>query len=60
MTTNLADTTDDIYVGRLIMWSSGALLRKGAYIIGYNGTTKMLTFGAVSVAPVAGNSFLII
>ncbi|MCX5794969.1 MAG: hypothetical protein NTY77_05705 [Elusimicrobia bacterium] len=60
MTTDLADTSDGVYVGRLIIWTSGALLRRVAYISGYAGETKKLTFGAMPAAPSEGDTFLVI
>jgi len=59
-TTNLPDTSDGVYAGRLVIWTSGALLRRAAYVLAYSGATRKLTFGAVPVAPTAGDTFIIV
>lgn len=60
MTTDLPDTTNDVYVGRLIVWTSGALIRRAAHIVAYHGATGKLTFSAVFVAPSIGDTFIIV
>jgi len=60
MTTDLSDTADGVYIGRLVVWTTGALIRRTAYVTAYAGSTRKLTFGAVSVAPAADDEFLII
>lgn len=60
MTTNLTEATDDHYNGRIIIWTSGALKDQGTNITDYDGTTKMLTFTAVTEPPSNGNTFVII
>jgi len=59
-TTDLDDTIDNVYLGRLLVWTTGALLRQSASVLGYNGTTRVLTFGPVTSAPTAGDAFIII
>lgn len=59
-TTDLVDSTDDIFVGRLLIWTSGALTRRAGYIQAYNGTTKKLTFSGMGGSPVNGDEFIII
>jgi len=60
MTTDLPDTTDDVYVGRLLMFVTGGLIRRSAYITAYNGTSHMLTFGSIRGVPNVGDAFIII
>lgn len=60
MTTDLSDTADNIYVPRLIVWTSGALTRKASYVSAYDGATRKLTFSAVAVAPAIGDKFIIL
>ena len=60
MTTNLTEATNSHYNGRIIIWTSGVLLRQATEITGYNGTSKMLTFTAVTEAPTAGDTFIIV
>lgn len=60
MSTNLTEATDDHYKGRIIIWSSGALKDQATDITGYNGTTKVLTFTAVTGPPSAADEFIIV
>lgn len=60
MTTNLTEATDDHLNGRIVIWTSGALNQQATDITDYNGTTKMLTFTAVTEAPTAGDTFIIV
>jgi len=60
MTTNLTEATDDHYNGRIIIWTSGVLQDQATNITDYNGATKELTFTAVTEAPTAGDTFVIV
>jgi hypothetical protein len=60
MTTNIDDTEDDVYEGRVLIWTSGALFRRAAYIQTYDGDTHTFTFSPVSQAPAAGDKFIVI
>lgn len=60
MTTNLTEATDDHYNGRIIVWLTGALKRQATDITDYTGSTKMLTFTAVTEAPANGDRFIIV
>lgn len=60
MTTNLTEATDDHYNGRVILWTSGNLQNQATDITDYDGGTKMLTYTAVTEAPVATDSFVIV
>jgi len=60
MTTTLTEITDDHYNGRIIIWTSGVLQNQATNITDYNGATKMLTYTAVTEAPTAADSFVIV
>lgn len=60
MTTDLAEATDDHYNGRRLIWTSGVLLRQATIITDYLGSTGMLTFVAVTEAPSAADTFIIV
>ena len=60
MTTNLTEATDDHYNGRQLLWTSGVLEDQATGITDYNGTSKALTFTAVTEAPSNGDTFVIV
>lgn len=60
MTTDLSVAVDDHYNGRIVIWTSGALQNQATDITDYDGATKRLTFTAVTSAPVAGVTFVIV
>jgi hypothetical protein len=60
MTTNLTEATDDHYNGRIVIWTSGVLVGQATNITDYNGTTKMLTYTAITEAPTAADTFIIV
>lgn len=60
MTTNLTEATDDHLNGRVLIWTSGALTAQATAITDYDGTSKMLTFTAVTEAPSADDAFVIV
>lgn len=60
MTTDLTETTDDHYLGRLIIFTSGNLYGQATDITDYNGTSKMFTFTALTEAMSAGDQFVIV
>lgn len=57
--TDLSETTDDHYKGRLITFRFGALAKQTLEIKGYNGTTKALTVSAATEAPANPDTFII-
>lgn len=57
--TNLTEATDDHYNGRVITFTTGALLGQTTSISDYNGTTKTLTVVALTEAPADTNQFVI-
>lgn len=60
MTTNLTEETDDHYNGRIIIWTSGVLKDQATAITDYDGATKMLVYTAVTEAPTAADTFIIV
>jgi hypothetical protein len=58
--TDLSDATDDVYVGRLLIFTSGALIRKAGYIQASNGTSKKVTVSDMGAAPSTDDEFIII
>ena len=59
MSTNLTETTDDHYIGRLITWTSGVLAGQQTDITDYTGSTKVLTYTATTDAPSNTDAFVI-
>jgi hypothetical protein len=60
MTTTLTEATDDHYIGRVIVWTTGALANQATDITDYDGATKKLTFTATTEAPSDGDTFVIV
>jgi hypothetical protein len=60
MTTDLTEATDDHYNGRAVIWTSGALAGQASAITDYTGSTKLLTFDAVTEAPANTDTFVIV
>ncbi len=60
MTTDLTEATDNHYRSRVLIWTSGTLLRQVAAITGYDGTSKKLTFTAVTEAPLANDTWIMV
>ena len=60
MTTNLTEATDDHYNGRVIIWTSGVLLGQATDITDYTGSTKLLTYTAITESPSAADTFVIV
>ncbi len=58
--TNLAETQDDIYIGRTIIFTSGAAKDEATDITDYTGATGTVTVTALSNAPAATDTFIII
>lgn len=57
--TNLTEATDDHYNGRVITFTSGALLGETSGISDYTGATKTLTVVALTEAPADTDGFVI-
>ncbi len=60
MSTNLSETTDDHYIGRTVIWTTGVLAFQASDITDYVGVNGVLTFSAVTEAPSAGDAFVIV
>lgn len=60
MTTDLAEVTDDHYVGRSVIWTSGVLKDQASKITAYLGSTKMLTYDTVTEAPANTDDFILV
>ncbi len=60
MSTNLTEITDDHYIGRTVIWTTGNLAGQASDITDYVGTNGVLTFSAVTDVPVATDAFVII
>jgi len=60
MTTDLTEATDDHYNGRIIIWTSGVLINQATDITDYTGATKLFTYTAVTEAPSAGDTFIVV
>ena len=58
--TNLTETTDDHYIGRIIIFTDGAVAGQATDITDYNGLTKELTVTALTNAPASGDNFVIV
>ncbi len=60
MTTDLSEATDDHYIGAVIVWTSGVLAKQRSDITDSAGASGLLTFTAVTEAPSAGDTFVIL
>lgn len=60
MTTDLTEATADHYNGRVIIWTSGVLQNQATDITDYVGAAGLLTFTAVTEAPSAADTFIIV
>ena len=57
--TNLAEATDDHYIGRIVVFTSGAGLGQASDITDYTGATGTITVTALTTAPSAADTFVI-
>ena len=60
MTTDLTEATNDHYVERVVVWTSGVLAGQAATITAYTGSSKMLTYSITTDAPSAADTFVIV
>ncbi len=60
MTTDLGQATDNHFIGRTIVWTSGVLFQQAALVTDYAGSGGLLTFTAVTEAPSATDTFVIV
>lgn len=61
-TDDIAEATEDHFVGRIVLWTSGALLRQQALITAYelSGSNGRFTVSAMTEAPANGDTFIIV
>jgi hypothetical protein len=62
MTTDLTEATDNHYIGRVILWTSGVLKGQRSFITDYAGASGLLTYDVTETgeAPSNGDTFIII
>lgn len=60
MTTDLTEATDDHYNGRIIVFRGGVLDGQATDITDYDGASKLLTFTALTEAPLNNQAFTIV
>jgi len=58
--TDLAETQDDIYIGRVVIFTSGNARGEATDITDYTGSTGTITVTALANAPSAADSFVLI
>lgn len=60
-TTALSSSVNNVYQGRVVVFTSGVLIQQVGNIIAYNGSTKLLTVGGpFTAAPSAADTFIIV
>lgn len=60
MTTDVSEVTNDHWIGRIILWTSGPLTNQATNITDSVGANGLLTFVEVTDVPVNGNTFIIV
>jgi len=60
MQTDLSEATDDHFIGRVVVITSGNGAQEASDITDYAGATGTLTVTAVTTAPASGDSFVIV
>jgi hypothetical protein len=58
--TDLSEAVNDYHKDALLLITSGALINQVKKVTAYNGTTKILTFGALTGTPADGVKFLLL
>jgi hypothetical protein len=58
--TDLAETQDDIYIGRVVIFTSGSARGEATDITDYTGSTGTLTVTALANAPAATDTFILL
>jgi len=58
--TDLAETQDDIYIGRTVIFTSGNARGEATDITDYTGSTGTITVTALANAPAAADTFILI
>jgi hypothetical protein len=57
---DITEATDDHMIGRVVIFTSGALLRQATSITDYTGSTSVYTVDALTEAPASGDTFVIV
>ena len=60
MSTNLTEATDDHYIGRTVIWTTGVLAGQASDITDYAGVNGVLSYSTLTEAPSAGDGFVIV
>lgn len=60
MTTDITETNADQFIGRIIVWTSGTLIRQKVNITDYTVANGELTFSPATDAPSNGDEFIIV
>ena len=60
MSTNLTEATTGHYIGRTVVWTTGALAGQASAVTAYNGATKVLTYDTTTDAPAAADRFVLV
>ena len=58
--TDLAEGTDDHYIGRVVVFTSGIAAGEASDITDYTGATGTITVTAITTAPAAADTFVIV
>jgi len=57
---SLTEATNGHYIGRIIIWRTGALAEQATSITAYDGSTKTFTFDATTNAASAGDAYVVL
>ena len=57
---DITEATDDHFIGRVVIFTSGALLRQASVITDYTGSTSVYTVAALTEAPANSDTFVIV
>lgn len=57
---DITETTDDHFIGRVVIFTSGNLLKQATTITDYTGSTSVYTCDTLTEAPANGDTFVIV
>jgi hypothetical protein len=57
---DITEATDDHFIGRVIIFTSGNLIYQATSITDYTGATSVYTYDALTEAPSNGDTFVIV
>lgn len=57
---SLTEATDDHYIGRVIMFTTGNAAGIAATVTDYDGSAKQFTFSTIVTAPTAGDGYILV